>query len=335
MRIGGVDLAHDVLVVAEIGNNHEGDVALAERLIELAAQAGVQAVKFQTIAPDRLVTSEQQERRRQLERFALSRADHQRLARAAQAAGVMFLSTPLHLDAVAWLNDLVPAFKIASGDNDFGPLLEAVAETGKPVILSTGMTDLDGVRRARSVIETVWQARGVRPGLALLHCVSAYPTPPDQANLAAIEALRSLGDAVGYSDHTLGIEAAPLAVAAGARIIEKHFTISRHHSEFRDHRLSAEPDELRAMVARVREVMTLMGSGEKTPRAAERASTEAARRSIVARRNLEIGHRLTLEDIDWLRPGGGLSPMHTGELVGRTLSRSVRRGERIAPNMFC
>ncbi len=329
MKIGPVDLDREVLVVAEIGNNHEGDVGLAERLIHLAADAGAQAVKFQTIVPEELVAPDQEARLQQLRRFALSADDHKRLAAAADRAGVVFFSTPFSLGAVDLLNPLVPAFKVASGDNDFAPLLAAIADTGKPIILSTGMASLAQIDEARCTIHDRWSAKGVEPGLALLHCVSAYPCPPDQANLLRMNALRRFNETIGYSDHTQGVDAALLAVALGARIVEKHFTISKTHSSFRDHQLSADPAEMATLVRRIRETVAFLGSGSPDPMPAEVATAQAARRSICARRDLPEGHTLTLEDLTWLRPAGGITPGATAQIVGRRLRRAVRRGEQI------
>lgn len=333
MKIGSVDLDHDVLVVAEIGNNHEGDVALAERLIGLAAEAGAQAVKFQTIVPERLVGPDQTARLAQLRRFALSPADHARLAAVAARAGVMFLSTPFDVGSVDMLDPLVPAFKIASGDNDFTALIEAVAGKAKPILLSTGMTDLAGAAAAMATVRRVWQARGVDPGLVLLHCVSSYPAAPEDANLRAIPALAALGVTPGYSDHTLGVGAAPVAVALGARVIEKHFTIAHDHSEFRDHKLSATPAELKALVERVREANTLLGDGRKRIMPSEQATAAAARRSVVAARDLPAGHVLAWSDLTWLRPAGGLPPGRESAVLGRRLRQAVGAGARLGADL--
>ena len=331
MNIGGVDLDREVLVVAEIGNNHEGDIGLAETLIGLAAEAGAQAVKFQSIAPEQLVAPDQPARLAQLRRFALSQEDHQRLARSAKEVGVLFLSTPFSLRWIEPLAALCPALKIASGDNDFLPLLAAAAQTGRPILLSTGMTDLGGVMRAVTMIETAWSERGIDDaGLVLMHCVSAYPTPPEQANLSVLTELATLSRPLGYSDHTQGIAAAVLAVALGARVIEKHFTISKAHSSFRDHQLSADPAELRELVLRVREAQTLLGDGRKRLMPAERDTAVAARRSIVAARDLPAGHMLDLSDLTWLRPGGGLHPGQENRLIGRSLARGVVAGHPFA-----
>jgi N,N'-diacetyllegionaminate synthase len=331
MKIGPHDLDRDVFVIAEIGNNHEGDCALAEELIRLAAAAGANAVKFQTIVPEKLVSSADVDRVRQLKRFQFSHEQFERLALVAERNGVLFLSTPFDLDSARFLERLVPAYKIASGDNNFFPLLETVARTGKPIVLSAGLMELDEVRRSKEFIEGVWRRCGVRGELAVLHCVVSYPTPPEQANLLAVRELATLGVTVGYSDHTLGIDACVLAVVLGARIVEKHFTISKTHSEFRDHQLSADPNELADLVRRVREASRLLGDGRKTPQPNEVANLQRVRRSIVAARDLEPGTILTWNDLAWVRPGGGLPPGCEAELLNRTLTRSVRRGEWLLP----
>ncbi len=332
MKIGTIDIDRDVLVIAEIGNNHEGDMGRAEEMIHRAAEAGAQAVKFQSISPERLVAPDQPARLAQLKRFEVDEQNHHRLTVAAKQAGIMFMSTPFSLAAVDMLAPLVPAYKIASGDNDFIPLLEKVAATGKPIVLSTGMTELPDVERAKSAIEAVWRTNGSDPGLVLLHCASAYPTPAAEANLLAIRTLAQLGRPVGYSDHTLGIDAAVAAVAVGARVIEKHFTLSKTQSEFRDHALSAEPAELQEMVARIKALQTLLGDGVKRVVSSEQASASAARRSICAARTLAAGHILAIEDLDWLRPAGGMPPSQTTAVIGRRLLRALQAGERLMPD---
>lgn len=331
MKIGNRDLDRDVFVVAEVGNNHEGNYALAEELVRLAAQAGADAVKFQTIVPEKLVSPAEVERVRQLRRFQLTYDQFERLAGVAARHGVLFLSTPFDLDSARFLAPLMPAFKIASGDNDFFPLLEVVARTGKPVILSTGLMGLEEARRSKAFLEDVWRGEGVRGELALLHCVVSYPTPPDQANLLAIRELQALGVTAGYSDHTIGIEAAVLSVALGARIVEKHFTIAKDHSDFRDHQLSADPVELAELVRRVRAVDGLLGDGCKRLQPAELAAAPRVRRSIVAARDLAAGTVLGPDDLSWVRPAGGLPPGREAELLHKTLIRPVRRGEWLLP----
>lgn len=334
MIIDRIDLKSDVLIVAEIGNNHEGDFGLAAEMIHVAAAAGAQAVKFQTILPERLVSASQQARIEQLAKYAFNRDQFAELAAIAQRNEVTFLSTPFSPDVVPWLDELAPAFKIASGDNNYESLLQAVGATGKPILLSTGMAGLAEIEHACQLIEKAAADHGKQADIALLHCVSAYPTPPEQANLMAIQTLaRTFAKIVGYSDHTLGIDAAVLSVALGARIIEKHFTLSKTQSDFRDHALSADPKEMAELVSKVRLAQTLLGNGVKIPQAAEMPTAAAARRSIVARAPLAEGHLLTGDDLDWLRPGGGLAPGQESLIIGQRLSRAVNRGDMITQDM--
>jgi N,N'-diacetyllegionaminate synthase len=329
VRIGAADLDERVLVVAEIGNNHEGSFDTARELIARAAATGADAVKFQTFRATAFVSPTETERLQRLQSFQLSYDEFTALAQETRDADLLFLSTPLDLESAAFLADIVDAFKIASGDIDFYPLLEQVAATGKPMIVSTGASDLELVERAVSTIRAVWN--GNDHGLALLQCTSSYPSPPDEANLRALRTLaeRFPDVTIGFSDHLEGIEAAPIAVGAGARIVEKHLTLDHSFSDFRDHRLSAEPDELRELVRRVRAAEVLLGLAEKRVQPSEEASVTAIRRSISAARALPAGHIVELGDLTWLRPGDGLRPGQEGVLLGRPLRRDVAAGERL------
>lgn len=329
MKINSFDLDHDVLVIAEIGNNHEGDFTLAEEMLGRAAEAGAHAVKFQTFVPEHYQQAADSERLKRLGTFRLSDQSWAKLAAQAERAGVMFMSTPFDIASARLLAPLVPAFKISSGDNTFLALLESVADTAKPIILSCGLADLREIRQARATIENRWAALGVDPGLALLHCVTAYPVPPEQANLAAIGTLRAAFPelTIGYSDHTLGNDAAIAAVALGARIVEKHFTLDKNLSDFRDHQLSATPDELAALVVRIAELRVMLGDGAKSMRSAEAALEPAVRRSIAAGRDLPVGHVLRWDDLTWVRPGSGLPPGAEKQVLGMRLTRALRLGE--------
>jgi sialic acid synthase SpsE len=335
MRIGGLDLSERVMIVTEIGNNHEGSFDLAARLIDLAAEAGVNAVKFQTYRTEHYVSRRDRRRFQQLKSFELTFEVFERLSRVAADAGVLFLSTPFDLESARFLEDLVPAYKIASGDITFFPLLEVVAGTGKPLMISTGLAELDQIADAKATIERIWSRRGIRQELALLHCVSSYPTPASEANLAAISTLKAIfGDTVGYSDHTEGIEAAVLSVAAGARIVEKHFTIAKDHSDFRDHQLSAEPSEMAHLVGRIRAVEVLLGDGHKGPQPCEQSVEALLRRSIAASRDLPTGTVLSPRDLTWVRPATGLAPGQEHRVVGRTLTVGVEAGGPVTPEML-
>lgn len=331
MEIGNIDLDKHVLIVAEVGNNHEGDFALAERLIELAARAGAGAVKFQTIIPEKLVSPDQEARIAQLNKFRFTYAQFRQLKKKADQQNILFLSTPFDFESVEFLNEIVPAFKISSGDNDFFPLLEVVALTGKPAILSSGLATFDEIKTAKEFIENIWKQHGITQEMAILHCVSSYPTSPSDANLRCIETLKQLGVTVGYSDHTMGIEAAVLSVALGARIIEKHFTLDKNCSDFHDHKLSADPEDMASLVKKVREASVLLGNGKKAPAPGELAVLEKTRRSIVACRFLPKGHCITREDLGWTRPMKGLKPGQESLILHKTLKRDISAGAVILP----
>jgi sialic acid synthase SpsE len=328
MHIGRFNLDDQVLVVAEIGNNHEGDFEVAKAMVQRAAECGVDAVKFQTFQTKYFVSSRDQARYERLLQFEIPYAQWEELHRLAKELGLLFFSTPLDLESAKFLKDLVDCYKIASGDNNFFPLIEQVCATGKPIILSSGLSDLSRVQQAQQFIEAQWSRHGLQPGLAILHCVSSYPVPAEQANLAAIPYMKSrLGCPIGYSDHTLGLEACIIALALGAEIIEKHFTLDKNYSAFRDHQLSADPKEMQELVAQAARVPLMVGKPEKIVQPCEMELVQAARRSIVAGANLTQGHRLNRDDLLWLRPGTGLPPGEENLLVGRTLKRDMALGE--------
>jgi len=349
MKIDNIDLNKEVLIVAEIGNNHEGDYRLAEDMIGEAAKAGAGAVKFQCIVPEKLVSTSQKDRIKQLKKFQLSCNEFKKLSKIAKKENVLFLSTPFDLDMVDFLNPLVPAFKISSGDNDFLPLIFTVAVKNKPIILSTGLSDLKQISKTKEFIEDQWKYAGVKDGqLAILHCVTSYPVKPNEANLLAIKTLcdKFKGVTIGYSDHTLGIEAAALSVALGARIVEKHFTINKNHSDFHDHKISADPKEFKLLVEKIKETTPakvsdlekdertreLLGNGKKCLQDGEKKIVDNVRRSITARHSLKKGTILEIEDLTGVRPGNGLSVGDTQELIGKILTKPIRQGEMILLN---
>lgn len=330
MIIRDFDVREKVLVVAEIGNNHEGDFKVAQELVRRAAESGAHAVKFQTFQTRYFVGRQDPARYARLQGFELSYARFAELAALAKSLGLLFISTPLDLESARFLGAHVDSYKVASGDNDFYPLMEHIAGTGKPVIISTGMSDMEQVTAAKACVETVWRSRGITQSLAILHCVSSYPAPPAEINLAVLPRLAAeLGCTIGYSDHTDGIEASVLAVALGARIIEKHFTLDKHYSDFRDHQLSADPAEMKRLVAEIARAETLLGRPEKRLQPCEEAVAKVARRSIAAVRDLPAGHVITREDLMWIRPAGGLKPGQEATLVGRRLRRAVQAADQL------
>jgi N,N'-diacetyllegionaminate synthase len=332
LRIGRFDTDKEVLVVAEVGNNHEGNYGLAEKLVGLAAQSGAHAVKFQTFKTELFLSRKEEARFRQLKSYELTFSQFEKLSGLAKEHGLLFISTPFDLESALFLKDIVAAYKIASGDNTFYPLLESIASTGLPVIMSGGLADMSQLQDSKGFIEEIWKARRIGQSLAILHCVTAYPAPTAEVNLRVIETMRKeLRCTIGYSDHTLGIEASVLAVAMGARIIEKHFTIDKHYSSFRDHQLSADPKEMSLLIRRIKEAGELLGSDMKTVQESEKRLAHAVRRSIVAKRDLPKGTILSPDDLMWTRPATGLAPGDEKLLVGKALSIEVSMGEPILP----
>jgi N,N'-diacetyllegionaminate synthase len=334
---------HPCFIIAEAGVNHNGSVETARRLIDVAIEAGADAVKFQTFRAEALVTdsspkaeyqlettSKQESQLEMLRRLELSKPAHRELQEYGHECGIMFLSTPFDEDAADFLDELkVPAFKISSGDVTGIPLLEHVAKKGRPIILSTGMSEMEEVRAAVRAIHDA----GCND-LVLLHCVSNYPAHPADVNLRAMQMMSTEFDLpVGYSDHTTGTEVALAAVALGACVIEKHFTLDRNLPG-PDHRISLEPHELAQLVAGIRKVEAAMGDGRKTRAASEADTARAARRSLTAARDISAGTRLTRDLIAIQRPGTGLSPALLSSLIGRTVQVDVRAGSLFSLEML-
>jgi sialic acid synthase SpsE len=327
MKIGSVDISQRTALVAEIGNNHEGDAAVAEQMVRAAAGAGAHAVKLQTFRAERFISPSDERRFAQLKRFELSEDTVVGLAATAKELGIAFISTPLDLPSVDLLEPIADALKVASGDLDFFPLVRRVAATNRPLVLSSGVSDLARINRALDEVRAV---RGDLRDVAVLQCTSAYPSPAEDANLRAIPWLAErLPCAVGFSDHTIGMDAAPLAVALGARVIEKHFTLEGIESDFRDHELSLTPPQMSELLRRIELAETLLGHSGKEILEVERGVAEAVRRSVAAGRDLPAGHVLCDQDLVWVRPGGGVAPGREWTLVGRALARPLRAGERI------
>jgi N,N'-diacetyllegionaminate synthase len=332
-----------VFVIAEAGVNHNGDLKMARALIDVAVDAGADAVKFQTFQADRLATADAPKAEYQLQttgnaesqlemlrRLELSADAHRELQSYCRERGIIFLSTPFDEEAVDLLAELgVPAFKISSGDLTNSPLLEYVASKGKPVILSTGMSELAEVIEAVSVLDSVGCENPV-----LLHCVSNYPAEPAEVNLRAMQTMRAAFDLnVGFSDHTEGIDVSVAAVALGACVIEKHFTLDRALPG-PDHRASLEGEELRQLVKSIRRVETALGSGRKAPTASEVETARVARRSLVAARDIPAGVTLKREMVVMRRPGTGLSPATLSAVLGRQTVREIAAGTILEAEMF-
>ncbi len=330
MKIENINTSEKIFIIAEIGNNHEGNFELAQKMIEQAAVAGVDAVKFQTFIPEH-ISSGDQARLERLRGFKFSYDQFTKLSIIANKMGLIFFSTPFDIESAKFLNTIQSVFKIASGDNNFYPLINTVAGFGKPMIVSTGSAELNIIKKVHKLIKKNSKNIEFKPSLAFLHCVSSYPVPDNEANLASIIHLKKLFSdvVIGYSDHTLGIEAAVLSVIAGARIIEKHFTLDKNYSDFRDHHLSADPNEMRLLVERVRKAETMLGIEEKKPQNCEKEMNVIGRRSIAAARELPEGTKLKLSDFIWVRPGIGYPPGEEDSLVGKKINRNLKVGQII------
>ncbi len=327
-----------VFIIAEVGVNHNGDPDLARRLIDAAARAGADAVKFQTFHAGDLATPEagmvayqQRNLRRDgpqadmLKALELPEHAFAALKAHAEEAGLVFLSSPFDLRSAELLCELgVRAFKIGSGELTNHPFLAELAAMGRPLIISTGMATLEEVEDAAAVV----RGHGAPP-TAWMHCVSAYPAPPEASNLRAMDTLRlALGSPVGMSDHTAGTTVAVAAVARGARLIEKHLTLSRDMPG-PDHAASVEPAEFAEMVASIRLVESALGDGVKHPDDCELETITAARRSLVAARDLPAGHMLSRDDLACKRPASGLPPSMLEQVIGRRLGRAVHQNETL------
>ena len=325
MIISDHNLDEEIFIIAEIGNNHEGDFQTALELVDAASTTGVNAVKFQTFIPEKYYASSENTRIETLKNFQLSNDEFKEIKHFANRKGLIFFSTPFDLESARFLNPLQNIFKISSGDNTFWPLIKEVASYKKPTIISTGTSGFEELDRIYNYFEENKQLNN----LIFLHCVSSYPVPKDQANLLMIKKLakKFRNITVGYSDHTLGIEAATCAAALGARIIEKHFTLDKNYSNFRDHQLSAEPKEMKILVERIREVEDFIRPDRPDIQPCEETNLSLIKRSMAASNNIDKGKKITLEDIIYLRPGIGLSETMERKVIGKITSKSILKGE--------
>jgi N,N'-diacetyllegionaminate synthase len=338
-----VGAGESCFIIAEAGVNHNGSLAMARELVDIAAEARADAVKFQTFIPEKVCspfapkatyqmeTTETQESQLEMgKKLELPFEAFQDLQSYCNSKSILFLSTPFDYESADFLDELmIPAFKIPSGEITNLPFVEHIAKKGRSLILSTGMSTLEEVATA---VETI-RATG-NEELALLHCVSNYPAQPSNVNLRAMRTMaEAFGVPVGYSDHTVGIDIASAAVALGACIIEKHLTID-HDLPGPDHRASLEPRELAEMVRSIRSIEAALGDGCKQPALEELNTAAVARRSLVAARNIHAGTVLTADLIAILRPGTGLPPSMRSQLLGERVRCDIPAGTLLTLNML-
>jgi N,N'-diacetyllegionaminate synthase len=329
-----------VLIIAEAGVNHNGDLAMAKQLIDAAADAGADLVKFQTFNADRLVTrsakkadyqtqaiGHDESHHEMLRRLELDHAMHEELIAHCATRGIAFFSTGFDIESIDMLVGLgQDHFKIPSGEITNLPYLRHIGRLDKKVILSTGMATLGDIEAALAALE---QAGTQRANLTVLHCTTEYPTPMAEVNLRAMQGIAAaFGVPVGYSDHTAGIEVATAAVAMGATVIEKHFTLDRTLPG-PDHQASLEPEELKAMVGAIRNIETALGDGVKRLTPSEARNKNVVRKSLVASQPIKAGEAFGPLNITAKRPGSGISPMRWDEVVGRVAKRDFAVDELI------
>lgn len=314
-----------VLIIAEAGVNHNGSLELAKKLVDVAKEAGADIVKFQTAKLDSLVSKsahmaeyqknnigEETSQKEMLEKLLLSYEDFVELEKYCNGKEIEFLSTPFDIESIRFLNDMIGVWKVPSGEITNLPYLLEIAKTKKPIIMSTGMCEMSEIEEAVELLHKYGAGE-----LTLLHCNTQYPTPYEDVNLRAMNTLKErFGVEVGYSDHTPGIEVPVAAVAMGATVIEKHFTLDKNMPG-PDHKASLEPQELAAMVSAIRNIEKSMGDGRKKPSASECPNKAVARKSIVAARKIRKGEIFTEENMTTKRPGSGISPMKWFEVLGQ------------------
>ena len=331
---------HNVLIIGEAGVNHNGDLNIARKLIDVAVEAGVDMVKFQTFITEEGITGNAEKAKYQLsatdkketqfemlKKLELDREAHEELIRHCNHKGIRFLSTAFDHPSIDLLNELnIPLYKVPSGEITNLPYLRHIGRMGKPVILSTGMATLREVEDAINVLRESGTPKGE---ITVLHCNTSYPTPMEDVNLKGMLTIRDeLEVKVGYSDHTLGIEIPIASVAMGASVIEKHFTLDRG-MEGPDHKASLDPCELKAMVNAIRNIENALGDGVKRPSSSEMKNKSVARKSIVAARDILEGEIFTKEDLVVKRPGTGISPMKWDEIIGTIAQRDFSKDEAI------
>ena len=325
------------LIIAEIGVNHNGNVDTAKKMIEVAKECGADIVKFQTFNTDALTSKfakmaeyqkknigEEKSQKDMLKSLALSYDDFRELADYCKEVGIMFLSTPFDIGSVHFLNSLQDIWKIPSGEITNYPYLVEIAKTKKKIILSTGMCTMDEVEASLKVLKN-----NGATDITLLHCTTDYPAPLESVNLKAMLTLKEKFDCpVGYSDHTKGIEVSVAAVAMGAKVIEKHFTLDRNMPG-PDHKASLEPSELKELVDAIRNVEKALGDGNKKPTESELQNRNIARKSIVALKPIKKGELLSEDNLTTKRPGNGVSPMRWNEIIGTKAHRDYEEDELI------
>ncbi len=314
-------------LIAEIGNNHEGSYKNAIKLIDKAKASGVDAVKFQTFDTKNFINKLEKKRFSKLKSFELSKKDFKKLYLYSKKKRLKFISTPFDFESAKFLSKIVDAFKISSGDNNFFDLIKYCASFKKPLIISTGMLNLNEIKDILLCLDKI---KFPRKKLAFLHCVSDYPAKDVEANLYSIKYLKDkLPVTIGYSDHVIGSESCIIAKSLGAKIIEKHFTLNNNFSNFRDHQIALNPENMQKMTSSIRRVEKMLGNYGKNISRSERKNYPATRRSIYFSRSLKKGAVLKRDDLKIVRPHKFNNPKDLSKILGKQLIKDVRESDLI------
>jgi N,N'-diacetyllegionaminate synthase len=318
-------------IIAEVGNNHEGNFEVAKKLVVLAAKAGADAVKFQTFKAQNFIIKKDKKRFNLLKKFELKYKQFIILKNLAHKNKIDFISTPLDLESADFLLKNTDAIKIASGDNNFFPLIEKVLVSKKPVIISTGMTDSKDLKYLIKIIENKIGKKRTKNKISLLHCVSSYPVDNEYANLKSISyMLRNFYVDIGYSDHTIGNDACLASVALGAKIIEKHFTLDKHYSSFRDHALSADFFDFKNLVKSIRIIEKQLGKDNKKIAKPEKKILKIFRRGVYAKKNIRQGEKVNLKNSTFLRPSNSRDFLHIIKIFGKKIRKQKKYNQIIS-----
>ena len=316
-----------VMIVAEIGNNHEGSFNQAKKLIQKAAQSGVDAVKFQTFKTEEFINDTDKKKYKRYKKFELTKKEFYKLSRFAKSKKLFFISTPLDIQSAIFLNKCVDYFKISSGDNNYFQLIEKVLSFKKPVIISVGLLNYSEIK---DILIFIKKKKFPMKKVFLLHCVSDYPVEDKEANLISIRYLIDKFKVnIGYSDHTLGIEASIMAVAYGSKVIEKHFTLDKGYSNFRDHKLSADPYEMSRLVKSVRRSSAMAGMYTKKISKNEKKNFKTMRRSLYAKVQIDKGEKITLDKIKLVRPYNLISPKQIKKFLNKKAKSLIKKSQAI------
>ena len=320
----------NTFIIAEVGNNHEGNFNIARKLIKLAAKAGVDAVKFQTFIVDEFINKEEKKRFNQLKKFQLTYNQFKELKKIANNHNLRFISTPLDFKSSKFLLQNSDLMKIASCDNNFFPMIENIVDKKKPLIISTGLLDFKNILYLINCLNKKIGKKILIEKVAFLHCVTSYPVDDESANLNAIDFLKKKTDlCIGYSDHTLGKEACLMAVSKGAKIIEKHFTIDKNFSDFRDHAISADFKELKEIVLSIRKIEKLRGKSEKKIQKCEIPFLEAIRRMPFAKKNIKKGEIITFSNTKFLRSTKSKKYLDLKNIIGKKINTNIKKDQII------